>query len=219
MRSFEAAASGAVLLQDAGNAEVRDYLEPDSEFARYTEDDFETVVIRLLTDEAERRGIASRAKARVRSYSFDFLIEQAIDVGGPDWDAVRERTAKRAAASSKLSLAGRVWMRASLNGPDADPTLLDDLRAAGNTHGLALFSRAPGEAEPLLAAVTGNRVSAVGRAAALADLDRLSEAVELLRTTLADLDRFPELTPLERETCPYPSRFDHLRVGWELRCL
>src|SRR5207248_2913645 len=87
----------------------------------------------------------------------------------------------------------------------------------GDRHGLALLARSPAAAEPLLAtaAAAGNRVSAVGRAAALSDLGRADAAVELLRATLAELEARPELSPAERDTCPYPGRFDTLRVGWE----
>ena len=108
-------------------------------------------------------------------------------------------------------------MRASLNGPDVDPGLPEELRASGDAHALALWARSPGEAEPLLArsAASGNRVGALGRAAVLADLGRVDEAVQVLRGLLADLDTRPTLSPNERDSVPYPARFDHLRVGWE----
>jgi glycosyltransferase involved in cell wall biosynthesis len=216
LRALEAAASGAVLLQEADNAEVPLYLAPGTEYAPYAEDDFEEVVAKLLADEPRRRGIAERARQRVRSYSFEALVESALDDGGPEWAGVVERAARRVASPPTPSLAGRVWQRASLAGADADPTLAADLEAAGDRHALAtLAADAPGAGSHLAAAAAGNRVSAAGLAAALVTLGRRDEAVVVLRTVVAGLDADPTLSQAERESVPYPVRFDHLRVGWE----
>ncbi|MBA4191275.1 MAG: hypothetical protein C0467_25110, partial [Planctomycetaceae bacterium] len=217
LRAFEGAASGAVLLQEADNAEVRDYLQPDVEYATYTTDTFEAVVEKLLADEPTRRQIADRARERVRAYSFESLIEAAVGVAGPGWDDVRERAAQRLASSRKLSLAGRVWQRASLTGPNADPQLIADLEAVGDRHGVAILVKSPTDAEPHLAesAASGNRVSAVGHASALLSLNQRDAAVAVLRGVLSDLDRKPVLSNAERESVPYPVRFDHLRCDWE----
>ncbi len=217
LRAFEAAASGAVLLQEADNAEVRDFLEPESEYASYTDTDFENVVERLLAGEETRRAMAARARERVRGYAFDILIEKALDVGGAGWDVVKERAAQRVAAPPALSLAGRLWQRTALAGPNADPSLVRDLEAAGDRHALALLVDTPAAAEPHLAAAAGegNRLSAAGHAWSLASLGQTTEAVAGLRRVLADLDAHPTLSEAERETIPYPVRFDYLRVGWE----
>src|SRR5205823_6066500 len=127
------------------------------------------------------------------------LVRCALAACGPEWEMVRERAERRAADPPRPPLAARVWQRVSLSGPDADPTLTDDLRTAGEEHALALLARSPSEAEPHLsrAAVAGNRVSAVGRAPALVDLDRGDEAVNTLRSVLAELAASPALSPVE----------------------
>jgi glycosyltransferase involved in cell wall biosynthesis/tetratricopeptide (TPR) repeat protein len=216
LRAFEAAAMGAVLLQEADNEEVPQYLEPGTEFAMYTSENFETEVARLLSDSHERSDIAKRAKDKVRSKSFDALIETAIGIDGPGWKEVLERMQRRSTDPPKLSLAGRVWQRCALNGPDADTTLARDLRSANDRYALALLASSPAEAEPhLSAAAASNRVASFGLASALSNLGRVSEAVEITRSVLADLESRPELTALERDSVPYPVRFDHLRVSWE----
>ncbi|MCE9562617.1 MAG: glycosyltransferase, partial [Planctomycetes bacterium] len=217
LRALEAAASGAVLLQEADNVETRDYLEPGTEYAPYTPTDFEPVVEQLLGDTSERERIANRARKRVRGYSFDSLIESALGLDRPEWDVVRERAAKRMPSPPAPSLAGRVWQRVSVAGPDADPTLRADVVSAGDHHSLAVMSGSSAEAEKHLAiaADAGNRVSTLGRAVALGELGRTTESVELLRTLVASLSTNAGLSPSERDAVPYPVVFDSLRVEWE----
>jgi glycosyltransferase involved in cell wall biosynthesis/tetratricopeptide (TPR) repeat protein/predicted O-methyltransferase YrrM len=217
LRTFEAAACGAVLLQEAGNAELPLYLEPHTEYTPYTESDFEGVVERLLADEAIRQSITTRARERVRGYAFETLVEDAVRVGGPDWNAVKVRAAKRLASPPTVPLAGRVWQRVAVAGPNCDASLLADLEAAGDRHSLGVLATSPDEAEPHLAAASsaGNRVSAVGHASALLSLGRKHDAVAALRRVLTELDANPVLSETERDSVPYPVRFDYLRVGWE----
>jgi glycosyltransferase involved in cell wall biosynthesis/tetratricopeptide (TPR) repeat protein len=217
LRAFEAVASGAVLLQEANNAEVPHYLEPHTEYAPYTDSDFEDVVAHVLTDEATRRAIATHARERVRGYAFETLVETAVDVGGPGWDDMKARAATRLANPPTVPLAGRVWQRVAVAGPNADSTLLADLETAGDRHALGVLAASPVESEPHLAAAsaTGNRVSAVGHASALLSLGRKNDAIAMLRRVLTDLESNPVLSETERDSVPYPVRFDHLRVGWE----
>jgi predicted O-methyltransferase YrrM len=217
LRAFEAAASGAVLLQESDNAEVPLYLEPHTEYAPYTASDFEAVIERLLTDAAMRQKLATHARERVRGCAFEALVEAAVNVSGPGWDEVQARAANRIANSSTLPLAGRVWQRAAVAGPNADSALLADLETAGDRHALGVLATSPVEAEPHLAAASaaGNRVSAVGHASALLSLGRKSDAIATLRQVLTELQSSPILSETERDSVPYPVRYDHLRVGWE----
>jgi tetratricopeptide (TPR) repeat protein len=215
-RALEAAAAGAVLLQEAENLEVATYLTPGTEFVPYTQDDFESVVTRLLASVHERQGLLERAKERVRSYRFDALIEKCVGFDGPEWPEVRERTNRRISEPVTISLAERMWQRVARLSPESDETLIVHLKEANDHYAQVLLARSPAEAEPHLAACARqNRVAAVGWVSALCDLGRVSEAVEVLRVLVGDLDANPGLTPIERETVPYPSRFDFLRVGWE----
>ncbi|CAM9827360.1 unnamed protein product, partial [Phaeothamnion confervicola] len=216
LRALEAAASGAVLLQEAENAEVRDYLQPGTEYAPYTDADFEAVVARLLADAAARRAIAGAAKDRARWWTFDALIQVALGVGGKGWGEVKDRARARGRGAVAVPLAGRVWQRVSRAGPDADPALGADLAAAGDRHALGVLARSPAEAEPhFAAAAAGNRVARVSHALALAGAGRRDEARAALRPVIAELEARPELTPAEADAVPYPARFDWLRAGWE----
>jgi glycosyltransferase involved in cell wall biosynthesis len=214
LRAFEAAASGCVLFQENDNAEIPYYLSPGIEFVSYGEDDLEERLERILGDEAERTRIAGRAKRRC--VDFATLVESAAGVGGSGWQRVLERAAKRIAQPPSLSLATRTWQRVSLAGSDADRTLAEDLARAGEHHPLGLLAGEPAQAESHLrqAAQSGNRVSRIAHATALAELGRRDESVDHLRAVLQDVLAEP-LTDAERATCPYPAKFDPLRVRWD----
>jgi glycosyltransferase involved in cell wall biosynthesis/tetratricopeptide (TPR) repeat protein/predicted O-methyltransferase YrrM len=215
LRALEAAASGAVLLQEAENQEVPEYLRPTVEYAPYTKDDFEAVVARLLANAAERTAVAEAAKDRARGLTFDALVQVALGAGGTGWGEVKDRARTRVPRT--VPLAGRVWQRVSTIGPDADPALVTDLTATGDRHALGVLARPHAEAEPHLAAAaaTGNRLSMVGRAVALAGSGRHDEARAELDRALGALEAAPELTATEADGVPYPARFDWVRAEWE----
>jgi glycosyltransferase involved in cell wall biosynthesis/predicted O-methyltransferase YrrM len=181
-RALEAAACGAVLFQEAENAEVPLYLEPRTEYVPYTADDLEEQLARCLDDEPGRRATAGRARERVRRYGWLDLLRGALADCEADWPAVRDRAARRAAGTARPSPAVAVWYPGA---PDTEP------------------------------AADGNRVFAVGRATALLERGRAAAAAAAARRALADLDARPALAPDELASCPYPRRFDDLRVGWE----
>jgi len=217
VRALEAAASGAVLFQEADHPETPSYLTPAVEYVPYSADDLEERLECYLSDEDQRRRIAARARERVRGDGFEVLVEAAVGVGRSGWSEVLDRAARRVAGPPQVPLSVRVWQRASLSGPNADTTLADELQAAGEDHGLAVVARRPADAEPYLrrAAERGNRVSAVGLTSALAELDRRDEAITTAHSAIATLEANAALSTEERTSCPYPVRFDHLRVGWD----
>jgi glycosyltransferase involved in cell wall biosynthesis/tetratricopeptide (TPR) repeat protein len=215
-RALEAAAGGAILLQESDNEEVPRFLKPEAEYVPYTANDLEARIAACLADDSGRQATAARARARVRGCGWLNLVRTALAECEPEWHAVLDRAACRIGVGYKPSLVGRVWQRASLNGPDADPTLAHDVVGARDDHGQGLFSTSPEDAEQCLArAAVGNRVSALGYAAVLLGLGREVEAGEVVRCVLFALDADGPLTSEELTTCPYPVRFDHLRVGWE----
>jgi glycosyltransferase involved in cell wall biosynthesis/predicted Zn-dependent protease/predicted O-methyltransferase YrrM len=215
LRALEAASSGAVLLQEADNEEVKEYLEPGAEYAPYGEDDFEGVVGRLLADEPRRRAIAGAARERARWYTFEALVRSALAVGGKGWSDVTGRARERLRRGATVPLAPRVWQRASNIGPDADPGLDAALAAAGERHAPGVLARTPAEAEGHFAAAGGNRVSLAGRAVALAELGRREEALAAAREAVAALEAEAVLTPEESDSVPYPPRAYLLRAAWE----
>lgn len=217
LRALEAAASGAVLLQECENEEVEEYLQPGGEYAPYTAADLEDVVADLLADGPKRRAIADAARDRARWLTFDALVGVALAVGGKGWAEVKERARERTRSRRSVPLAGRVWQRASRTGPDADPDLRADLATAGDRHSLGALGGSPAEAEPHLAAAAaaGSRVSAVARALALAEMGRRDEALAELNRVVAELEARPELTAAEADAVPCPVRFDRLRADWD----
>ncbi|MBY0456023.1 MAG: glycosyltransferase, partial [Gemmataceae bacterium] len=95
LRALEAAAAGAVLLQEAENDEVPDYLTPGSEYVPYTAADFDGLVADLLADDDRRRAIAAAARERARWLTFDALVAAAVGAGGRHWGEVQARAADR----------------------------------------------------------------------------------------------------------------------------
>ncbi len=106
LRALEAAASSAVLLQEAENTEVPEYLQPNREYAPSTADTLEQIIERLLTTDDQRRVMADAARTRVRGQTYEALIRTALDVGGSDWEDVTERAPPASAADRHNSLAG-----------------------------------------------------------------------------------------------------------------
>ncbi|MBN9517627.1 glycosyltransferase, partial [bacterium] len=214
-RALEAAAGGAVLLQEAENAEVPVYLAPGAEYVRYSAADLEDTIARVLADGAGRAAVSARARARARGYGWLPLVRAALDGCAGEWAEAGDRAARRTAAAPGPDLRTRVWVRAGRAvGPDADPALAADLAAAGDDTGQAVVT--PAAAVPCLAraAAAGNRVAGVGLGIALAGLGRGAEAGSALRGVLTDLAARP-LAPGEAEACPYPGGFDALRTGWD----
>jgi GT2 family glycosyltransferase/thioredoxin-like negative regulator of GroEL len=144
-RALEAAAAGAVLFQEAGNAETFAHLAPGAECVAYsTPADLRDKLEHYLTRDADRAAVAAAARAKVAGFAWDALWDRAVAehvaplVAG--W-AGRDRGAP--------SLPARVWARAGHAGP-GEPGLDAALAAAGDLR--ALGSLAPGAAGvPLLA--------------------------------------------------------------------
>ncbi len=136
-RAFEAAAAGALLVQEAGNAELPHYLTPGTEYVPYTDTDLEDRLEHYLTHEAERLAIAGAAQRRVQGYGCDALWQEALGRLEAEWEAVQERCQKRRERKAGPDPAARVW--AALGGePGGDPRLAQDLTEA--------VARAPADA-------------------------------------------------------------------------
>ena len=139
-RAFEAPACGAVLLQEAENAEVRRFLRPGVEYVPYTAADLEDRVDRLLADDAERRRVAAAGRARVRAHSFEALLRAGVARAFRDRPELAARVADRLRRRPRPSLTGRVWVALSMKQGD-DPGLPAELAAAGRYE--AACSRPP----------------------------------------------------------------------------
>jgi glycosyltransferase involved in cell wall biosynthesis/predicted Zn-dependent protease len=139
MRTFEAAAAGALLFQEAENREVPEYFRDRRECVYYTDENLEELLEYYLEHEEERRAIAEAGRARVTEYTFENLWDGALETIEREWPGMEERARRRSQRSGVrgqesedgnwLDLAGRVWER--LCGTAAgDEGLERDLAAA-----------------------------------------------------------------------------------------
>ena len=128
-RTFEAAAAGALLFQEAGNREVGDYFRDRQECVFYTEDNLEELLEYYLEHEDERRLIAEAARLKVQEYSFEKLWDQHLKIIEEEWPALLERAQERCRRGKAPSLQARLWQTLS-SGEPADANLPADLAAA-----------------------------------------------------------------------------------------
>jgi glycosyltransferase involved in cell wall biosynthesis len=212
-RAFEAAACGAVVLQEAENRAVANYLAAGAEYVPYTGENFEECVRAVLADDGRRAATAAAARGRVKNYSFEALLRDGLARLDPA--ELQARMRRRLDAAARPSLVGRAWQRVNLSGADADPVLSADLAAtpAGDPF-LGLLAEERAVAEPALRrAAAVNRVSALTLAEALARTDPAA-AIREVEHVLDDLDLSP-LTASELDTPAGARRFDTYRVEWE----
>ncbi len=76
LRAFEVCASGALLLVERENLEVREYLVPDEEVVLYGEDDLERKIFWLLEHEEERARIAEAGRRKILDYSMSRNLDR-----------------------------------------------------------------------------------------------------------------------------------------------
>src|SRR5262249_35472537 len=129
LRAMEAAAAGALLLQEADNREVHDYFRHLRECVGYREDDLEARLEHFLTREDERRALAGAPGQRVRGYGCDALWERALGLVADEWHELTRRAATRVAPGEDEALLGRAWQALS-SAEGADSSLLGDLTRA-----------------------------------------------------------------------------------------
>jgi predicted O-methyltransferase YrrM len=78
LRTFEAAAAGALLFQEAGNLEVPEYFADRQECVYYEDHNLEELLEYYLDHEEERRAIAEAARGKVREYTWDRFWERQL---------------------------------------------------------------------------------------------------------------------------------------------
>jgi hypothetical protein len=157
-RAFEAAAAGALLFQEAGNAELPHYLQPGVEYVPFTDADLEDRLEHYLTHEEERLALTQAGHARVQGYGFEVFWQEALGRLEAEWATIQERCRRRLETESRPDLPARVWA-AVCGEPSGDAPLVADLaeavgREAGNAHlhhglGVARFLEAEGGSHPL----------------------------------------------------------------------
>jgi glycosyltransferase involved in cell wall biosynthesis/Flp pilus assembly protein TadD len=237
--ALEAAAAGALLLQEAANVELPRLLKQEVEFVPYTEKDLEERLEHYLAHEDERRAIARAGQARVQAYSFDALWQEALQELKADWPAIEERSQQRCKGTGP-GLAARVWQAVCGGRAGGDLTLVRDLTEAvagepdaavlHHALGLARFldveagkspvrkrvwSTAP-DFERALAANPRHAAAAVSLVEVLAgDPARVETAMQAARQVLALLDDAQGPDPASLDAPPLAGRLDLMLPEWE----
>lgn len=244
-RAFEAAAAGALLFQEADNAEVRDHFTPGKEYVAYTDKDLERQLEYYLDHERERAQIAHAARQRARRYAFEDLWQEHLALIEREWQGIEERARDRAGPrpvhenhetiesrtngwSGESMLPARVWQ--ALSG-GADPFLSRDLAAAlarepksaglHNALGVALTldARGPLAAETVtLAAGYFQRALMHDSAHLVAGLNRAEALAAANQSAPATEQAGQTLALLDRGPAPSPSVWDagHFPPGFHL---
>jgi tetratricopeptide (TPR) repeat protein len=238
LRAFEAAAAGALLLQESGNREVSAYFRDRKECIFYAEDDLEELLDFYLTHEGERRAVAEAAWSLVREYGFESLWRQALRTVADEWSLVQERARQRPGLPGEEQLLARTW-QALCSSQGADPMLARDLaetvaaqpRSAElhNALGLAATLATRGQRPTLgaaaeqatphfqraLTADPEHLVALLNHVECLTAVRQHQPAIEQARRLLSLLDRGRGLDPRALGAVHFPPEFDHFRVEWE----
>jgi hypothetical protein len=243
LRVFEAAATGALLFQEAENAEVQRYLCGGVECVFYDEDTLEPLLQQYLNNEEERSRIAAAAKQKVAMFTFDRLWADIVQKIERRLEDLCDRAAQRSAKALSVNLAGRSWE--SLNSstrmaPDGDleRRLIGELDRclAGqpraeqyNLLGLALARRGErvGDFNRSCAAAAAaqfrravdmapdNALFRLNLAESLWRMGSVTEAARECRQALATLDFASESGPADFSGGHFPPAFDTFRIEWE----
>lgn len=80
MRAYEAPACGALLLMEAANLELRDFLTPGQECVVYADENLEALIEHYLSHEDQRAAIAAAGHARIQAYSYEHQFGRLIEL-------------------------------------------------------------------------------------------------------------------------------------------
>ncbi|MGE3804185.1 MAG: glycosyltransferase [Gemmataceae bacterium] len=233
-RVFEAAAAGALLIQEKGNLEVPTYFADGQEFLSYTSESLESLLDYYLDHEDERRQIAENARRKVADLSFENLWARQIELIERDWPTIVERSTRRLHIDGDDELLARTWQLVG-SSPGHDSTLFRDLRARVKEQPTAELFNALGIAvacinnrgsrfeaslahtaveffEQACALDPQDVVAGLNLVEALAGLQQFPRATEVARRVLAVLDSD---RPLSLDGPHFPPVFDPFRVQWE----
>jgi tetratricopeptide (TPR) repeat protein len=175
LRCFEAPACGALLLVEAENLEVAEWLRPDAEVVLYTLENIEARLVHFLEHEDERARIAAAGQARIATLAPECRMDDLLN-----WIAAQP-VAPRAFHSldaEMQALAGLLWMGSSMT---------PEQRAWAQAEGARLPERFPESAAALLATAGLALDRAVASTDRAADLKRALEALHAACAARPDL--------------------------------
>jgi hypothetical protein len=235
-RTFEAAAAGALLFQEAGNREVATYFRDRQECIYYTPENLESLLAYYLEHEEERLRIAEAARAKVRQFTFENLWDDHLALIEREWPEITQRARQRLGRNSGNDLRTRIWQGISST-LGTDPTLAFDLADAltreplsaewHNALGLVEAIQATGQGSPRSLEQVAvhfrqawetdplHVVAGLNLAEVWVRLQYLPQAVAQARRVLEVLDLHPQLHTPAFHAGHFPTSFDHFRVEWE----
>jgi GT2 family glycosyltransferase/Flp pilus assembly protein TadD len=234
LRTFEAAAAGALLFQESENREVPRIFADRTECVFYDESNLEALLTHYLEHEEERRTVAVAGRTRVAQFSFERFWESHLATIEGEWPALTEKAARRKVLPVREELLTRTLQALSTDNGD-DPTLYSDLRSAVeagpdaemfNALGLIITlmnGRGAGVSSSAVEAAAAqfhlaldsdpqNVMAALNLIEALVLLGRAAEAKECAERTLAIL---PRASAASWTSAHFPPIFDTFRVEWE----
>jgi GT2 family glycosyltransferase/predicted Zn-dependent protease len=235
--ALEAAAAGALLLLEADNAEVPEYLRDRQECILYSAENLEELLEYYLETEPERQQITAAARERARQLRFDILWEGSLELIERELPAMRARVRERPTLDPAQELLARTWQALAHAEPDA--LLAHDLAAAlvnqprsaawQNALGLVatleaqqggpttatLAHKAAGYFQRAFTRDPSNLLAGLNWVEALAGSSQTQPAIETARRLLVQLDRTNDLNPETVESGHFPPAFDTFRVEWE----
>jgi GT2 family glycosyltransferase/tetratricopeptide (TPR) repeat protein len=219
-RVFEAAAAGALLLQERENGDVPHYLTPGVQYAPYGADDLESVIEHYLTHDDERRAIAQAGQAVSDRFTFVACWDKAVTSIESPLEELRERAARRNAKPVVADVTAGVWSAVcGGRGSELVAALKEGASSAKASNAAGLFARTPAEAADYLLDALGHEprhaVAGLSRTEALIQAGRNKEAVVQAQLTLALLEQHDGVAEEAYDAPRYPADFDLFRVEWE----
>jgi GT2 family glycosyltransferase/Flp pilus assembly protein TadD len=232
-RVGEALAAGALLFQEAGNAEVAALLADRKEAVFYDETNLARLLEHYLSHENERAAVAAAGQARAADFTFTTLWTQALRRLDDAWPRVQERVSARRPLQTREALLLRTGQLLCSVHPGDDRALFEELpaaaaatpadaalaQAAGLLHGVRRdLARAADEFGRAVARTSVPLLPGLSLCSALHLFGHRTEAVAAARRLLALLERQSEEEPAvepDLDLGAFPVAFDAFRVEWE----
>ena len=220
-RVFEAIASGALLLEEAGNAEVKSILEPGIEYAVYDDHNLQDTIEHFLSHGDERTAMVNKARRRLAEFSFDALLGKALASVPMEWDLIQERCRQRTSTAFAVDPVATAWSAGRSQGAAQElielvtahpenPELANAVGVYAPTaqEAITWFQRAL-RADPL------HPLAGLNLVEGLVAVGQPAEAAVQAREALALLERGDGFRDEHVDSVHYPNSYDLFRVEWE----
>jgi tetratricopeptide (TPR) repeat protein len=224
LRTFEAAAAGALLFQEAGNLEVPAYFRDRQECVYYSDDNLEELRNYYLDHEEERRAIAEAAYQRVQQYTFEKLWDEHLRLIETEWPGIVSRAKARQGEEMGTGTVAALELSVPCEGLPESAELHLAL-------GLAVAIRHPQDPAKALEHFhrtvqlePAHLMARLNLAEALALTGQKEQAIEQARRAWHGLEErvsrrgaenTEEPVPILSDVPHFPPTYDFFRVAWE----